>query len=292
MALNAMTPAVYCDGQELPKYDAVIPRIGPSITAYGAAILRQFETLGVYCLNGSAAITASRDKLHAHQILARHRIGMPQTAFAASPKDTNNLITLVGNAPLVVKLLESSQGKGVALAETKKAAQSVIDAFRGLSANFLVQNFVKEAAGEDIRCLVIDGKVVAAMKRVGAADDFRSKLHRGGTAVSVHITREERETAIRSARAFGVGIAGVDMLHGADGPKVLEVNSSPGFEGIEEVTGKTSPPIFTAPSKNTCAPPRSNAARRGDERDLPLPLAHPFLICLVRNSSRKGYGPR
>ena len=147
MALNAMTPAVYCDGQELPKYDAVIPRIGPSITAYGAAILRQFETLGVYCLNGSAAITASRDKLHAHQILSRHRIGMPQTAFTASPKDTNNLITLVDNAPLVVKLLESSQGKGMVLAETKKAAQSVIDAFRGLSANFLVQNFVKEAAG-------------------------------------------------------------------------------------------------------------------------------------------------
>lgn len=238
MALNAMKPAVYYDGQELPKYDAVIPRIGPSITAYGAAILRQFETLGVYCLNGSAAITASRDKLHAHQILSRHRTGMPQTAFAASPKDTNNLITLVGNAPLVVKLLESSQGKGVVLAETKKAAQSVIDAFRGLSANFLVQNLVKEAAGEDIRCLVINGKVVAAMKRVGAADDSRSNLHRGSTAVSVRINREERETAIRSTRAFGLGIAGVDMLRGADGPKVLEVNSSPGFEGIEEVTGK------------------------------------------------------
>lgn len=238
MALNAMSPAVFYDGVELPKFDAVIPRIGPSITSYGAAILRQFETLGVYCVNGSAAITASRDKLHAHQILSRHRIGMPQTAFAASPKDTSNLIALVGHAPLVVKLLESSQGKGVVLAETKKAAQSVIDAFRGLSANFLVQSFVKEAAGEDVRCLVINGKVVAAMKRVGAPDDFRSNLHRGGKAVKVRITKQERNIAIQSARAFGLGLAGVDMLRGSDGPKVLEVNSSPGFEGIEEVTGK------------------------------------------------------
>ncbi len=194
--------------------------------------------LGTYCVNGSAGITASRDKLHAHQLLARHKIGMPRTAFAASPKDTDNLVGLVGTAPLIVKLLESTQGKGVVLAETKKAAQSVIDAFRGLRANFLVQDFVKEAAGEDVRCLVIGGKVVAAMKRTAAGDDFRSNLHRGGSAVTVRITKEEREAALRSAKVFGLGIAGVDLLRGSEGPKVLEVNSSPGFQGIEEATGK------------------------------------------------------
>ena len=177
-------------------------------------MLRQFETLGTYCVNGSAGITASRDKLHAHQLLARHKIGMPRTAFAASPKDTSNLIGLVGTAPLIVKLLESTQGKGVVLAETKKAAQSVIDAFRGLKANFLVQDFVKEAAGEDIRCLVVDGRVVASMKRSSAGDDFRSNLHQGGTAAAVRITREERETALRAARVFGLGLAGVDLLRG------------------------------------------------------------------------------
>lgn len=238
MAINALAPEIHYDGTRLPRYDAVIPRIGASVTAYGTAVLRQFETLNTYCVNGSAGITASRDKLHAHQLLARHKIGMPRTAFAASPKDTGNLIGLVGTAPLIVKLLESTQGKGVVLAETKKAAQSVIDAFRGLKANFLVQDFVKEAAGEDIRCLVIDGKVVAAMKRSAAGDDFRSNLHQGGSATAVKITREERETALRAAKVFGLGMAGVDLLRGADGPKVLEVNSSPGFEGIEKATGK------------------------------------------------------
>lgn len=238
MAINSLAPEIYYDGKRLPRYDAVIPRIGASITAYGTAVLRQFETLGTYCVNGSEGITASRDKLHAHQLLARQKIGMPRTAFAASPKDTDNLIGLVGTAPLIVKLLESTQGKGVVLAETKKAAQSVIDAFRGLRANFLVQDFVKEASGEDVRCLVIDGKVVAAMKRTAAGDDFRSNLHRGGSAVPVKISKEERDAALRSARLFGLGIAGVDMLRGQDEPKVLEVNSSPGFQGIEEATGK------------------------------------------------------
>jgi ribosomal protein S6--L-glutamate ligase len=170
--------------------------------------------------------------------MARHRIGMPNTAFAASPKDTDSLMRLVGTAPLIVKLLESTQGKGVVLAETKKAAQSVIDAFRGLKANFLVQDFVKEAAGEDIRCLVVGGKVVAAMKRTGAEGDFRSNLHRGGSAKVVRITREERETALRAAKAFKLGIAGVDLLRSESGPKVLEVNSSPGLEGIETATKK------------------------------------------------------
>lgn len=238
MAINAMAPEVHYDGKRLPRYDAVIPRIGASVTSYGTAIIRQFETIGTYCVNGSAGITASRDKLHAHQILASKKIGMPTTAFAASPKDTSNLMGLVGTAPLIVKLLESTQGKGVVLAETKKAAESVIDAFRGLKANFLVQDFVKEAAGEDIRCLVIAGKVVAAMKRTGAEGDFRSNLHRGGSAKVVRITKEERDTAVRAARAFGLGKAGVDLLRSENGPKVLEVNSSPGFEGIETATGK------------------------------------------------------
>ncbi len=238
MALNALAPEVHYDGKRLPRFDAVIPRIGASITPYGAAIIRQFETIGTYCVNGSAGITASRDKLHAHQLMARAKIGMPNTAFAASPRDTGNIIGLVGTAPLIVKLLESTQGKGVVLAETKKAAESVIDAFRGLKANFLVQDFVKEAAGEDIRCLVIGGKVVASMKRTGAEGDFRSNLHRGGSAKSVKISKLERETAIRAARVFDLNKAGVDLLRSEAGPKVLEVNSSPGFEGIETSTGK------------------------------------------------------
>ncbi len=238
MAINALAPEVHYDGKRLPRYDAVIPRIGASVTAYGAAVIRQFETIGTFCANTSAGIIASRDKLYAHQLMARAQVGMPNTAFAASPKDTNNLIGLVGTAPLIVKLLESTQGKGVVLAETKKAAESVIDAFRGLKANFLVQDFVKESAGEDIRCLVIGGKVVASMKRTGADGDFRSNLHRGGTAKSVRITRAERDTAIRAARVFDLNMAGVDLLRSETGPKVLEVNSSPGFEGIEKSTGK------------------------------------------------------
>ena len=238
MAINTMAPEVHYDGKRLPRYDAVIPRIGASVTPYGCAVIRQFETIGTYCVNGSAGILASRDKLHAHQVLASKRIGMPTTAFAASPKDTSNLMALVGTAPMIVKLLESTQGKGVVLAETKKAAESVIDAFRGLKANFLVQDFVKEAAGEDIRCLVVAGKVVAAMKRTGADGDFRSNLHRGGSATVVRISKEERDTALRAARAFGLGKAGVDLLRSESGPKVLEVNSSPGFEGIEKATGK------------------------------------------------------
>lgn len=238
MAIDALAPEVHIDGRRLPRFDAVIPRVGASVTAYGTAVIRQLETVGTYCLNGSDGIAASRDKLHAHQVLARARIGMPKTAFAASPKDTDNLIALVGRAPLIVKLLESSQGKGVVLAETQKAAQSVISAFRGLRANFLVQQFVKEARGEDIRCLVVAGKVVAAMKRRAAEGEFRSNLHQGGTAEPVRVTREERETAVRAAKAFGLGMAGVDLLRASDGPKVLEVNSSPGIEGIERATGR------------------------------------------------------
>lgn len=238
MVINAMAPEIYYDGERLPRYDAVIPRIGASVTSYGTAVIRQFETIGTFCVNGSEGITKSRDKLQAHQVLARHRIGMPTTAFAASPKDTDNLIALAGSAPLIVKLLESTQGRGVVLAETKKAAQSVISAFRGLKANFLVQHFVKEAAGVDIRCVVIDGKVVAAIKRSSSGGDFRSNLHLGGQATKVRISKEERDTAVRSAKAFGLRMAGVDLLRAEDGPKVLEVNSSPGFEGAETTTDK------------------------------------------------------
>ncbi len=238
MTINAISPEVHYDGKHLPRFDAVIPRIGASITPYGTAIIRQFETIGTYCVNPSAGITASRDKLHAHQLMARAKIGMPNTAFAASPQDTGNLIGLVGTAPLIVKLLESTHGKGVVLAETKKAAESVIDAFRGLKANFLVQDFVKEAAGEDIRCLVVGGKVVASMKRTGAEGDFRSNLHRGGSAKSVRITKIERDTAVKAARVFGLNLAGVDLLRSEAGPKVLEVNSSPGLEGVETSTAK------------------------------------------------------
>jgi ribosomal protein S6--L-glutamate ligase len=238
MAITPLAPEIYYDGARLPHYDAVIPRIGVSVTAYGAAVLRQFQARGTYLLNGPEGIIASRDKLHAHQILARLRIGMPATAFASSPKDTDNLIALAGGAPLVVKLLESAQGKGVVLAETPAAAQSVISAFRGLRADFLVQQFVAEARGEDVRCLVLDGRVVAAMRRRAAPGEFRSNLHQGGTAEPVRISRAERETAIRAARAFRLGLCGVDMLRTAAGPKVLEVNSSPGFEGIEAATRK------------------------------------------------------
>ncbi len=238
MNINAVSPEVHYDGAPLAPFDAVVPRIGASITSYGLAVVRQFETLGAYCLNSASGIAASRDKLYAHQLLARFGIGMPVTAFASSPKDSNNLISLVGEAPLIVKLLESTQGKGVVLCETKQAANSVVGAFRGLKADFLIQQYVKEANGEDIRALVIGGKVVASMRRVAAAGEFRSNLHQGGRAEHVRITKQERETAIRACRAMGLNCAGVDMLRGQDGPKVLEVNSSPGLEGIEKTSGK------------------------------------------------------
>ncbi len=238
MNINSHAPEVYYDGKPLPHYDAIIPRIGASLTAYGMAVVRQFGMMGSYCLNPARAIGASRDKLYAHQLLARHKIGMPVTAFAHSPKDTEGLIELVGNAPLVVKLLESTQGRGVVLAETDQAAESVVGAFRGLNANFLVQEFVKESEGADIRCLVIGGRVVAAMERKAEAGEFRSNLHRGGSACSVKITKQERETAVRAAKVIGLDVAGVDLLRSHDGPKVLEVNSSPGLQGIERVSGK------------------------------------------------------
>ena len=238
MRIDSIGSEVHYDGDVLPRYDAVIPRIGASVTPYGTAVLRQFANTGAYCLNTANAISASRDKLLAHQLLARAGIGMPVTAFANSPKDTKDLIKIAGKAPVVVKLLESTHGRGVVLAETSKAAESLVDAFRGLDANFLVQEFIAEAAGADTRCLVIGGKVVGAMRRQAMEGEFRSNLHRGGTAHIARLTKAERSAAQKAARELGLAVAGVDILSSEDGPKVLEVNSSPGLEGIETATGK------------------------------------------------------
>lgn len=238
MAINNHKPEVHFEGKALPRFDAVIPRIGSRITFYGMAIVRQFEAMGVYVLNSAQGIGNSRDKLLAHQILAMHQIGMPNTAFAMQSRDTKGIINLAGGSPVVVKLLESTQGKGVVLAETKKAAEALIDAFRGLNAHFLVQEFVKEASGTDIRCFVIDGKVVGAMMRQAEAGEFRSNLHQGGTAKKVKLTKDERRTAVKAARVLKLNVAGVDVLRSNTGPKVLEVNSSPGLQGIEAASGK------------------------------------------------------
>jgi ribosomal protein S6--L-glutamate ligase len=238
MAINNHEPAVHYDGKALPRFDAIIPRIGTRMTFYGMAVVRQFEMMGVYCLNSAAAIGASRDKLLAHQLLAQNNLGMPNTAFAMSSRDTNGIIDLAGGSPVVVKLLSSTQGKGVVLAQTKKAAESLVDAFRGLDAHFLVQDFVKEASGTDIRCFVVDGKVVGSMKRTAQAGEFRSNLHQGGSAEKVRISSQERKSAVKAARILKLNVAGVDMLRSDTGPKILEVNSSPGLQGIEQATGK------------------------------------------------------
>lgn len=238
MNIATSQPEIHIKGRKLEDFDAVIPRIGASITFYGTAVLRQFEMLGTFPLNESVAISRARDKLRSMQLLSRKGIGMPVTGFAHSPDDTQDLLKLVGGAPVVIKLLEGTQGIGVVLAETRKAAESVIDAFRGLNAHFLVQEFIKEAGGSDIRCFVVDGKVVAAMKRQGAEGEFRSNLHRGGSAELVRITPTERATAVRAAKIIGLNVAGVDILRSNHGPVVMEVNSSPGLEGIEAATKK------------------------------------------------------
>ena len=238
MKIEARSPEVHYDGKTLPFYDAVIPRIGASMTGYGMAVLRQFEGTGAWCLNPPASIGASRDKLLAHQLLSQAGIAMPVTAFAHSPKDTKDLVSLAGSSPVVLKLLSSTQGRGVVLAETKKAAESLVDAFRGLDANFLVQEFVKEAAGADVRCLVLGGRVVAAMKRQAQEGEFRSNLHRGGKAMAVTLSPSEKKIAVTAAKRLGLNFAGVDLLQSKNGPVVLEVNSSPGLEGIETATGK------------------------------------------------------
>lgn len=236
MNIASRRPDIYYEGRKLEGYDAVIPRIGASVTFYGLAVLRQFEMAGVYPLNESVAIGRSRDKLRSTQILARDGIGLPVTTFAHDPKQTEEVLKMAGGAPLVIKLLEGTQGLGVVLADTDRSAKSVIEAFRSANVNILVQEFIKEAGGTDIRALVVGGKVVAAMQRTGGEGEFRSNLHRGGSAKTTKISAEERSTAVRSAKAMGLNVCGVDMLRSNHGPVVMEVNSSPGLEGVEKAT--------------------------------------------------------
>ncbi|CBL44918.1 S6 modification enzyme RimK [gamma proteobacterium HdN1] len=238
MDITASKPQVHYEGEVLANINAIIPRIGSSITHYGMAVIRQFETMGIYSLVGTVALGRSRDKFRCLQLLARHNVGLPRTSFANNIDNTRDLIKLVGGAPVVVKLLEGAHGRGVVLAETLSAAESVIDAFRGLHADFLVQEFIREAEGSDIRCFVLGKKVVAAMQRTAQSGEFRSNLHRGGTASLVKLTSEERQIAVRAASTMGLQIAGVDILRSSRGPLVMEVNSSPGLEGIEGITGK------------------------------------------------------
>jgi len=239
MKLDATTPEIhYRGGIILNKFDAIIPRIRPSITFYGCALTRQFEALNVYCLNSSTAITQSRDKLFSLQLLLQSGVAIPTTGFANSPLDTNDLIKMVGGPPLIVKLLEGTQGKGVVMAETKKAAESVINAFKSLNANILVQEFIKEADGKDLRLFVVDGKVVATIQREAMPGEFRANIHLGGTASVIKPTTDEKKIAIRAAKAMDLRVAGVDIIRSAKGPLLLEVNSSPGLEGIEGATNK------------------------------------------------------
>ena len=238
MNITSHRPSVHYKGAVLEGFDAIIPRIGASITFYGTAVVRQFEMMGVYSVNESMAISRSRDKLRSLQLLARKGIGLPVTGYAHSTMYTKDLISVVNGAPLVIKLLEGTQGIGVVLAETNKAAESVIEAFRGLKANILVQEFIKEAAAADIRCFVVGDRVVGAMMRQGKAGEFRSNLHRGGSASVIKITPEERSTAVRSANIMGLNVCGVDLLRSNHGPVVMEVNSSPGLQGIEAATEK------------------------------------------------------
>jgi ribosomal protein S6--L-glutamate ligase len=230
-------PKIHYQGRLLNDYDAVIPRIGASVTFFGTAVVRQFEMMRVYCVNESVAISRSRDKLRSLQLLSRKGIGLPVTVFAHKTSNAEDIVRLAGGAPVVIKLLEGTQGIGVVLGETPKAAESIIEAFGGVNTNILVQEYIEEAKGEDIRCLVIGDRVVASMKRVGKEGEFRSNLHRGGSARPVKITTQERATAIAAAKAMGLNVCGVDMLRSNHGPVVMEVNSSPGLEGVEAATG-------------------------------------------------------
>lgn len=263
MNIEPHNPQIYYRGTQLEGFDAVLPRIGASVTFYGTAVVRQFEMMGVYSLNESVAITRSRDKLRALQLLARKGIGMPLTGFAHSPDDTQGLIDIVGGAPMVVKLTEGTQGVGVVLCETSQAAESVIDAFRGLDAYFLVQQFIKEAEGADIRCFVVGDKVVAAMKRQAKPGEFRSNLHRGGSASAIKITPQERSTAVRAAKIMGLSIAGVDLLRTRGGPLVMEVNSSPGLEGIEKASGMDIATRIIEYIENNAAPGKTKTRGQG-----------------------------
>ncbi|WP_432412082.1 30S ribosomal protein S6--L-glutamate ligase [Rasiella sp. SM2506] len=238
IVIEKKNPCVYYKGKKIENVDAVIPRIGASVTFYGTAVVRQFEMMRCFTTTESMALVRSRDKLRSLQILSRAGMGLPKTIFTNYSKNVAGIVDQVGGAPVIIKLLEGTQGIGVILAETKKAAESVIEAFNNLQARVIVQEFIKEAGGADIRAIVIDGRVVGAMKRQGKEGEFRSNLHRGGTAEIIELTDEEETAAIKAAKAMGLGIAGVDMLQSARGPLILEVNSSPGLEGIEKATGK------------------------------------------------------
>lgn len=238
MSIASSNPAIHYQGEALTGFDAVIPRIGATYTFYGTAIVRQFEMMGVFPLNPSQAILRSRDKLRSFQLLARKGIGLPITGFARNIKDIDDLIAMVGGAPLIIKLLEGTQGLGVVLAETKKAAESVIQAFYGLKSNILVQEYIKESAGTDIRAFVIGDKVVASIQRKAKEGEFRSNVHRGGTPTEVKLSPEERKMAVKASKSLGLRVAGVDIIRANRGPVIMEVNSSPGLEGIEKTTGK------------------------------------------------------
>ncbi|KAA2218978.1 30S ribosomal protein S6--L-glutamate ligase [Maribacter aurantiacus] len=239
MKLDAHSPEIrYRGGNILKDFDAVIPRIKPAVTFYGCAVIRQFNNLGVYCQNSAESITQSRDKLFASQLFSKNDIHIPITGFAKSPMDTKDLIKMVNGAPLIIKLLESTQGKGVVLAETNKAAESVINAFKSVNTNILVQEFIKEANGQDIRCFVVNGKVVASMQRQAEKGEFRANIHQGGKASMIKITQEEKKLALKATKALNLAVAGVDIIRSNKGPLLLEVNSSPGLEGIENATGK------------------------------------------------------
>jgi len=238
LIIEKKKPSIFYKGKILESTDAVIPRIGASITFYGTAVVRQFEMNGVFTTTSAQSLMRSRDKLRCLQVLSRARLGLPKTIFTNYSKDVGEVIAHVGGAPLIIKLLEGTQGLGVVLAETQNAAESVIEAFNGLQARVIVQEFIKEAGGADVRALVVDGQVVGAMKRQGKEGEFRSNLHRGGSASVIELSDEEEAAAIKAAKAMGLGVAGVDMLQSSRGPLILEVNSSPGLEGIEAATGK------------------------------------------------------
>jgi ribosomal protein S6--L-glutamate ligase len=256
-------PEMYYRGEKVEGFDAVIPRIGASVTFFGTAVLRQFEMMGVYPLNESVAISRSRDKLRSHQLMARKGIGLPVTVFAHSTSRADEIVEMLGGAPVVIKLLEGTQGIGVVLGETTGAAKSMIQAFGGLKANILVQEFIKESGGSDIRCLVVGDKVVAAMMRKGSEGEFRSNLHRGGSAQAVKITPEERSTAVRAAKIMGLNVCGVDMLRSNHGPVVMEVNSSPGLEGVEKATGKDVAGAIIAFLEKNAKPNKTRTRGRG-----------------------------
>lgn len=263
MDVTSSRPSVRYKGKALPRYDAVIPRIGASVTFYGTSVVRQFEMMGTFSINESVAISRSRDKLRSLQLLSRKGIGMPRTGFANHPDRIDDLIKNVGGAPVVIKLLEGTQGIGVVLADTAKTAEAIIEAFMGLNASILVQEYIEEAGGADIRCLVVGGKVIAAMKRQGAPGEFRSNLHRGGSASLVRLSPAERKTAVDAAKTMGLNMCGVDILRSKNGPMVMEVNSSPGLEGIETATGKDIAGMIIEFIANTATPNKTKTKGKG-----------------------------